>query len=468
MAYSEATVRFFVWRAINLPVHESTTPRFHYDIIERYTSTPRYGFGLLQVFRGGAKTQLSMEFALYCICEGIEAYVLFVGATQELSNEIVNSAADLAGGVKGITVTRSVDGILEIINTRGSHAFLVAKSTGSKLRGIAKSGSGGQRQRPTCVILDDLVAEDILLGVAALKIHRAIAWLSGALFPTLDPSSSGKVFGTGTPIKVGDPYMKLTEEFGCVKIPLTEDIWPDRFSAEFIAAKKEQAVKLGQMRSWKREYELVLVDDETKVFNMDKVGFCELDDVELDKYEWVITLDGAFGGDGSDRSAICALGLSAKGEYMVYIDSSQLLPQMVIKRLFELQKMFTAHRIGIEKGAFKNSMEYEIGKQMEATGQYFRIEPLHTRGSKISRILALEPLVNGAGVTCIDWDTQDDSALERLIEQMELTSRDGCAARNDDEIDAFCGNLQLLPYTKAAIMTPKVEVVPRVLPMLEG
>jgi len=84
-----------------------------------------------------------------------------------------------------------------------------------------------------------------------LRMDRANRWLTSALFPTLVPG--GKVFGSGTPMNEGDPFMKLCNSFGSYKIPLSDSSFPDRFTAEFIKRKKAQYEKLGQLRDWKRD-----------------------------------------------------------------------------------------------------------------------------------------------------------------------------------------------------------------------
>jgi len=431
--YSKATIRFFVWRKLNLPSHENATPKFHYDIIEHYVQTPRYGFGLLQIFRGAAKTQLSMEYALYCICEDIEKYVLFVGSTQDLSNEIVNSAADLATDIDGITVTRNIDGTLELLNIKGKHAYLVSKSTGSKLRGISKSGAGSQRQRPTAIMLDDIVSDDIFLGASSLKVHRAVSWLTGALFPTLDPSSGGKVFGSGTPIKAGDPYLTLADEFGCVKIPLTDSIWPDRFSPEFIEAKKEQYKKLGQMRSWSREYDLVLTDDGSRLFDMSKIKYIDEMDIP-DNLTWFMTVDGAFSEKtGADYSAITCMGLSENGLWYVYPVAGIWKPSETARQIIKYATQFHIIDIGMEGGSSFIAINEHLQEIMLDQQQYFNlIELKHGGKSKISRVSALEPIVEARRFVIID----NGDASEMLVDQMEHTDNMTIASEHDDVLDA--------------------------------
>ena len=387
-----------------------------------------------------------MEFSLFCICEGYEKYVLFVGGTQDLSNDIVGSASLLAAEIPNITVKRSVEGVLEIINVNGDDAFMVAKSTGSKLRGISK---GKARQRPTAIVVDDIVDDQLVMN--RLRMARANSWMTSALLPTLVPG--GKVFGSGTPLHSSDPFLTLCNNFGSFKIPLSDTSFPDRFTPEYIKHKRDQYKKLGQMRDFKREFELVLTDGETQLFNMKKVRFIKEENVPSD-LTWFMTLDGAFSEkDAADYSAFACLGLDKDGNWFLAPHQMKAAPQDVISKLFELHSRYQSNAVGIEAGAFKLSMEREVTDKQIEYQQFFSVAELKTTGSKIARIKALAPIVNSGRLTIID--TGDDA--ESLIEQMELTDDMTCAAAHDDLLDAMCQLLQMDLYYNDDYVEPTRE-----------
>lgn len=440
---TDTTMKFMVWRKRYLPEHTNVTPVSHYRMLDYYVDTVEDGFGMIQCHRGLGKTQLAMEFSLFCICEGIEQYVLFVGGTQDLTNDIVGSASDLAYEIPYIKVKRAVEGVLEIVDKNGNEAFLVAKSTGSKLRGIAK---GKLRQRPTAIVLDDVVSDDLVMN--RLRMDRANRWMTSALFPTLVPG--GKVFGSGTPMHSNDPFMKLCNTFGSFDIPLSSSSFPDRFTEEFIENKKKQYVDLGQFRDWKREFELVLADSDTQLFDMNKVGFVTEDEVP-EGLEWYMTVDAAISTSSSaDYSALTAIGVGSNGIWYVYPYQSKLKPSELSGEICRLASMFSINEVGIEQGATFLAVIEHLDQMMLDYQMYFSVSELKHGGvNKHSRIKSLEPVVNAGRLRIIDVGEHS----EALVEQMELTDLETCSAIHDDLLDALAYGTKLVPNTYVSPMT---------------
>jgi len=433
---NELTVQFMIWRYTWLPKHLNKTPVTHYKMVDYYVGVEPDGIGMIQCHRGLGKSQISMEFALFCICEGIEAYILFVGGTQDLTNDLVASASELALDVGNITVTRAVEGVLEIINKDGVPAYLVAKSTGSKLRGVAK---GKLRQRPTAIILDDIVSDDLVMN--RLRMDRANRWLTSALFPTLVPG--GKVYGSGTPLHSSDPFVTLCRNFGSFNIPISETSFPDRFTPEYIERKKSQYMKLGQMRDWKREMELILTDDESKLFDMNKVRF----EYEIPSgLTWFMTCDLAFSeNDSADYSALICNGIDSNGNWHIYPIQGKWKPSETAGKIFELVSKFNILEVGIEQGSSFIAVKEHLDNLMLDYQTFFSVSELkHGGRSKISRISALEPVVSLNKLVIIDIDGETDS--EDLVEQMELTDSNSCMAVHDDLLDSLSYQIMMELY----------------------
>lgn len=443
---TELTLRFMIWRKRWLPAHDNLTPVTHYRMIDYYVSVEEDGFGLVECFRGLGKSQIAMEFSLFCICEGFERYILFVGGTQDLTNELVNSASELAADVGDVTVVRAVDGILELKNSLGEMAYLVAKSTGSKLRGVAK---GKKRQRPTAIVLDDIVSDDIAYN--SLRMARANRWMTSALFPTLVPG--GKVYGSGTPINTGDAFQTLVKQFGSFRIPLSPTAFPDRFTPDYIERKKGQYEKLGRLTDWKREFELVLTDAETQLFDMKKVRF--IDEVP-DDLSWFMTCDLAFSEkDSADYSAIVLNGIDRNGQWHIYPVQGRWKPSETANKILELVSRFNVLEVGIEQGASFIAVVEHIERLMAEYQTWFNITELkHGGKSKISRISAVETVVSMGKLTIID--NGDDA--EALVEQMELTDSSGCHAAFDDLIDSVGYQLMMELYHDTGAEEPTREM----------
>ena len=355
--------------------------------------------------------------------------MLFVGGTQDLTNDLVGSASDLLSDcdIPGVSVKRSVEGVLEVNTASGDIGYLVAKSTGSKLRGVAK---GKMRFRPSLIVLDDIVDDQLVLN--RLRMERAKRWVTSALLPTLSPG--GKTIGSGTPMNNGDPFMEICNTFGSFKIPLSGSSFPDRFTPAYIARKKSQYEKLGRVRDWKREFELVLTDDETQLFDMKKIRFVADDEVP-DDMVWFMTCDLAFSEkDSADFSALVCNGVDTNGNWFIYPVQGRWKPSETAGKIFELVSRFSILDVGIEGGSSMIAVKEHLDQLMLDYQSYFNIIELkHGGKSKISRISALEPVVNAGRLHIID--NGDDA--EALTEQLELTDAMTVASSHDDLIDAL-------------------------------
>ena len=444
---SDKTLSFFIWRKRYLPEHDNKTPITHYKMIDYYFNTQPDDIKMVECHRGIGKSQLSMEFSLYCVCEGIEEYILFVGGTQDLTNDLIASAALLIEDavIPGVSVRRSVEGVLEI-NSHGRAGYLVAKSTGSKLRGVAK---GKRRARPSLIVLDDIVSDDLVLN--SLRMARANRWVSSALLPTLSPG--GKTIGSGTPMHKADPFMTLVESFGSYKIPLSDTSFPDRFTPEYIKRKKSQYEKLGQLRSWKREFELVLADAETQLFDMKKISYipeADFDNMNLE-LTWYMACDLAISQkSGSDDSAFVCAGIDKFGQWYVIPHRGKYKPSESAAEIIRLQNKYEILNIGVEQGATYLAMIEHLDTMMQEYQNYFFVDELKHGGiEKHSRIKALEPLINSGRVTIVD----NGEAAEMLVEQLEMTDNETINSKHDDILDGLSYVLRMVPrYTEPLVM----------------
>ena len=444
---SSGTLDFMIWIKSYLPAFENKTPITHYKMIDYYFGAEPDDIKMVQCHRGLGKSQLSMMFSLYCICEGIETYVLFVGGTQDLTNDLIASAADILeeASVPNVSVKRSVEGILEINNKLGEVGYLVAKSTGSKLRGVAK---GARRHRPSLIVLDDIVSDDLVLN--RLRMARANRWFTSALLPTLVPG--GRTIGSGTPMSKGDPFMVLCENFGSFKIPLSDTSFPDRFTPSYISKKKSQYEKLGRLRDWKREFELVLADSETQLFDMKRITYITEEEIP-DDLTWYLTADLAISQrSGADYSAFTCIGISPMGMWYVYPHQGHYKPSESANKIFELVNRFEVLNVGCEQGATYLAMEEHLDALMADYQNFFYVDELKHGGvEKHSRVKSLEPIIN-SGRLCI-IDNGEDS--EALVEQLELTDMESINSAHDDLIDALAYGTRMVPrYVESLPDTP--------------
>ncbi len=433
------TLKFMIWIKRYLPPLSNQTAKSHYKLIDYYFDAEPDGINMAEVHRGWGKSQWNMLYSLYLVCEGLEPYVLFVGGTQDLTNDLIASAADMLkeSNIPNVSVRRSVEGVLEIFTATGDIGYLVAKSTGSKLRGVAK---GRLRERPSLIVLDDIVDDQLVMN--RLRMARANKWITSALLPTLSPG--GKMIGSGTPMNQADPFMTLVKQFGSYKIPLSDTSFPDRFTSEFIARKKLQYEKLGRLRDWKREFELVLVDDETQLFNMKQVEYVDKMPGNVVCY---MTIDAAISEKaGADYTGIIINGIDSDGKWNIYPVQKKLKPSELAGEIIELVVRFNILNVGIEQGATYLALIEHLSRLRAETNIWFNVEELKHGGfSKISRVKSLEPVVNSGIVNIVD--NGDDA--EALVEQMELTDMEAINSAHDDLIDPMAYQVQIIRnYTR--------------------
>jgi len=403
----------------------------------------------VKAFRGSAKSTNTCYAALHRTELPRAYYTLIISDTTTQAETLVADISDmLRESSLGYKVIRDVTGELEL-EFQGKRYFIVGKGAGASLRGIKRG-----RNRPDLIILDDIINDEAAAN--RVRVERLNRWYYAALLPSLDPE--GEIYAVGTPLSQGDLFMHLCSQHPTVEFPLTPTSWPDRFSPKWIESKKAEYMKAGMKRQWVQEFELVLTDSDTQAFDTRKINHMGIDDLVYRHYDWYVALDGAFSEkSSSDESAIVACGIDTSGNWVVVPYAFRDLPQKVIAELFKVQKTTRSNFVGIEKGAYLLSMKYEMDKLMRTTKQYFKVNELSTQGSKISRILALEPLINRGLVTIVDTG----KASEDLLEQLELTDREACRAKHDDLIDAFCQVLQMTPHDKATFDPSELTDAPR-------
>ncbi len=434
------TLEFMVWRHTYFE-EPNLTPLFHYRIAEHYLHCEESGTRAVRAFRGSAKTSNTSYHCLYRVDKGLDRYILILSDTQTQAESIISDITDMAAELPHLKVSRAIAGEIEFI-VNGKKAHIVGRGISGSLRGLRKSGL-----RAGLIVGDDLINDE--LAANKVRRDRLIRHWYKAVLPSLDPK--GRVWVVGTPLSDGDLFMHLCRQHPTIDVSIaTFDIgsdgvetidsnWPDRFSNEWIRRKKKQYSDAGMLPSWKQEMELILVDDETNVFDINRINMIDEDSIP-DDLTFYSTLDGAFSEkDASDYSAFTVLGIDKEHRWYVWTYAMKANPQEVISKLFELQAKFGFNAVGIEKGQFLLSMKVEVERLQLDYQQWFSVEELSTSGSKLSRIKALAPVVNSGRMSMID--TGVDS--ERLMDQFKLTDHIGCKSATDDQIDSCCQLLQM-------------------------
>jgi phage terminase large subunit-like protein len=197
---------------------------------------------------------------------------------------------------------------------------------------------------------------------------------------------------------------------------------------------------MGQLSSWKQEFELVLTDPENQVFDIKKLRFTDRYPENLTYY---ITVDGAFSErETADFSAISVLGVDEHDNWFISSYAMRANPMTVADKVMELVANYGVDFVGIEKGAWKLAVGNYIEEQMKNYQVWFTINDLNTAGSKLSRMKALASVINTGRMTIVDLP---DAQSETLVEQIELLTHEGISG-HDDQLDSASQLLQMETY----------------------
>jgi len=444
---TESTIAHFIWKHRYFPDLDSSNAKFHYRMVQHFQeATPDDNTRCVRAFRGSAKSATACFLALHR-CEAPGAYfTMIVSATATLAEGLISDIKNmiLSSNLPYIIV-RSVANEIQI-RYQGKDYYILGVGSGAALRGT-KRGS----RRADLILTDDLMTMEVSQN--KVRRDRLTRWYYADLRPSLDPMV-GILWSVGTPMVQGDIFDILVQNNPTLDIPLNYKAWPDRFTRKYIDETKKEYADIGMLSEYKREFELIMVDAENAVFDINKVSTIGEASVP-EGLTYFCTLDGAFSEkDAADYSAFTVLGIDVHGKWYIWSYAMKATPQEVIHKLFELHRQFGFYEVGIEKGQFLLSMKVEIERLQIDNQQYFSVAELSTTGSKIARIKALAPVINGRRMTIVD--TGKDAEL--LMEQIELTSNEACVATHDDHIDSLCQLLQMnLYYDEDGGYTPTRE-----------
>ena len=433
----DSTICHMVWRKTYFR-EDNTTPRFHYTILDHYFSDGSY-VKPVKAFRGSAKSTNTCYVALHRAEKEDAHYTLIVSDTASQAESLVADISDmLRESSLPYKVVRDVAGEIELL-IDGKRYFIVAKGAGASMRGIKRG-----RKRPDLIILDDIVNDQLVMN--RLRIERLNRWYYRALLPSLAPN--GSIYAVGTPLSQNDLFMHLCSLHPTIEIPLTPDAWPDRFSKEWIERKKSEYAAAGMLRAYKQEFELVLTDDETRLFDMKKVRFIEEDELPED-LTWHLTVDLAISTEeAADYSAFTCIGIDKDGRWYAVPYQGKYRPSEAAAEILRLVNRYGILEVGIEQGATYLAVEEHLDQLQLDYQVYFSITELkHGGRSKISRVKALEPVVNAGRLTVVD----NGKAAEALVEQMELTDMEAVNSTHDDLIDALSYGVQMVPQYTAEL-----------------
>ncbi len=441
---SEECIDFFIWRKTYF-VDDNVTPVFHYQMATHFLeATPEDNTRVVKAFRGSAKSSTVCYLAIHR-AENVDAhFTMIISATATLAEGLI---ADIRNMILSSNLPykliRAVSNEIQL-RYKGRDYYILGVGSGAALRGTKRGG-----KRADLIITDDLMTMEV--SANKVRSERLTRWYYSDLRPSLDPNV-GVLWSVGTPMTYGDIFDTLATNNPTLSIPLDEYVWTDRFSKSYIDKLKEEYKAVGMLREYKREFELIYTDAESRLFDMSKVHTVDKMPRGIDCY---LTCDLAISEKSSaDYSALTVIGVDEDGIWYVYPVQGRWKPSETASQIFKLVNQFSILEVAIEQGMTYLAVREHIDQLMLDYQNYFNVSELkHGGNSKISRIKSLEPIVNANRFRIVD----NGRDAESLVEQMELVDMTSIMSQHDDLIDSVAYACQLVPNTYTSSL-PSVGV----------
>lgn len=255
MQLLEQDLNFFAGTVIN-EIFRFMFPQIHieiWELLKRYVNQPGVFFRLaLGLPRGHAKTTLIKLFVVYCILFTKKRFILIVGSTSALAENILSDIVDMlsSGNVVAIFgnwlihVEKDTQE-LKSFTFLGRRVILAAIGAGTSLRGLNLNN-----ERPDIIVCDDVQKrEDCESKVISDKL---LGWLLGTLFKAKSPSGCLYIYiGNMYPGEncILAKFKKSSEWISFIVGALLSNgssIWPELHSPDTLLAELKHDMDLGR------------------------------------------------------------------------------------------------------------------------------------------------------------------------------------------------------------------------------
>ena len=298
---------------------------------------------------------------------------------------------------------------------------------------VAGVGQSLVSQHYDCIICDDVENADSVNTRELLE--KTKSWFK-LLYSLLNPDCQLIVIGTR--YHFNDLYGYLIKNFSDEFKPqihsvFNEDgspIFPERFSLEHI----EELKKSQGSYIFSCQYLNNPVDSESAKFRKSDVLYYTNDDLDKNLHT-VMAVDRAYStSKTADYTAIVIASIDPKNNLYVRLAKRLKCREgEIIDNIFEYRQLFKVDLVGIEQKAFKDTLEPTLKDEMRKRNDYFLVEELRGRTSKVSRIEGLVPRFE-AGTIFIKEEMVD---LEDELLRFPV-------AEHDDLADALAYTLNMI------------------------
>jgi predicted phage terminase large subunit-like protein len=387
--------------------------------------------------RGFSKsTRVSFANPLHAICHELRRFIVLVQASLDLARPMVMAIRlELEENAR----IRSDFGDLrgqpwsdeEIVTRTGIKAL--ARGARQAIRGI-KHGP----HRPDMIVLDDIEDDEHVRNPE--QVRRLLAWVRGAVMPSLDPQR-GSLLWIGTLLSKKSGLAQILQDEAWVHAVLPGEnpdgtsAWPERFPDPARLRRKMGSA------AYTKEILLAPGDEEGALFREGWIVRYRPGDIAGQVHTVKESIDPSLGASQtSDFRAFIKGGRSADGYlYLRRPDIRRASLNTIVQTAYARQMEEPASEIFLEETGFLGLQLY-FRSEGEKRGMHLPLRPVKQTEAKESRVAAISPLVEQGIIRFLKDDPMTDLLIEQLLAFPASTVNDD----GPDALATLCAGLLVL------------------------
>lgn len=439
---------------------EHMTPLVHYHMLDTLT---KGGFRIINLcHRGIAKTTLMAEYlflyiAVYGEIPEFGKIDLALYVSDSIENGVKNMRKNLEFRYENSDFLKQYIPEANFTDIRWAFKNLDGKQFIVKGYG-AKTGVRGAKEmgkRPGLAVLDDLISDEDARSATVISavedtVYKAVNY---ALHPT-----KNMIIWSGTPFNAKDPLYKAVESGAwivnvfpvCEQFPCSREnfqgSWPDRFTYDYVKRQYDDAVKVGNVKTFNQELMLRIMSEEDRLIQDSDIQWYKLETVlkNKSKFNFYITTDFATSEKQSaDFSVISVWAHNSNGDWL-WVDGICARQDMSknLEDLFRLAQKWKVQGVGVEVSGQQGGFISWIQDQMLHRNIYF---PLASEGNdnkpgirpntnKMVRFNVVVPLFKAKKIY-LPIELKQKPAMLEAVDELSLAAVSGFRSKHDDFID---------------------------------
>lgn len=194
------------------------------------------------------------------------------------------------------------------------------------------------------------------------------------------------------------------------------------------------------------------IDDQTATFKKSQFKYISMEELEKKKINWYGMVDPSWKGENSDYAVLMIAGMDAHGEiYCRFIYRQKMTYGEIVKKMFELQKIFSPRQWLLETIGSQKSIQYFLEQEQRRETTLLRIKEIKgQRAQKEERIMALAPYYELSRAHHVHGCPQIDILEGELMRYPK--------SKYDDVSDCWAGILEIaVPATGVVLSKEKSD-----------